>query len=356
MPHRLRVLLHGYGLAGRVFHAPLITAADDLELVAIVTADPDRAAAATAEHAGVEVLPDADAAWTRSGEFDLAVVATANVAHVPLTRAALDHGLHVVVDKPLAPDAATASALVEQAAAMDRQLHVFQNRRWDSDFLTLQSLLADGHLGRVHRLESRFERWRPRPSEGWREQSDPAAMGGLLYDLGSHLVDQAILVSGPVRSLYAEVRPVRDGAKVDDDVFIALDHVGGAVSHLWASAVAADPSPRFRVLGTAGSWVVQGLDGQEAALRSGRRPGDPTWGADPSSRGSTRWPEGEPLQLLAGSWERYYPAVAASILGNTPPPVRTGEVVEVLRVLDAARASAASRCVVQLDPPAGLEN
>jgi predicted dehydrogenase len=353
MPHPLRVLLHGYGLAGRVFHAPLIAAAGELELAAVVTGDPARAAAVTREHPDATVLPDAASAFERADDFDLAVVATANVAHVPLVRAALDHGLHVVVDKPMAPDAMTGKALVEYADAADRQLHVFQNRRWDSDFLTLQSLMVDGRLGRVHRIESRFERWRPVSSGGWREDTDPAAMGGLLYDLGSHLVDQAILAAGPVTSVYAEVRRVRERAGVDDDVFVALTHAGHAVSHLWASALAADPAPRFRVLGDAGSWVVHGLDGQEDALREGRRPGDPQWGVDAPSRGSFCWPDETVLPLLAGGWDRYYPGVAASIMRDAPPPVDPGEVVEVLRVLDAARESAATGTIVWLDPPAG---
>ena len=351
MPHRLRVLLHGYGLAGRVFHAPLICATSELELAAIVTSNPDRVSAAAVEHPDAVVLPDADAAFGRSDEFDLAVVATANVAHVTLVRAALDHGLHVVVDKPMAPDAVTARSLVEHARAASRQLHVFQNRRWDSDFLTLQSLLAEGRLGRVHRVVSRFERWRPRPSGGWRERADPAAMGGLLYDLGSHLVDQALLALGPVTTVYAEVRTVRADVGSDDDVFVALTHASGAVSHLWASCLAADPAPRFRVHGSAGSWVVQGLDGQEPALRSGLRPGDSTWGAEPASRGSTLWPDGDALPLVAGSWERFYPGVASSIRHGAPPPVHPSEVVEVLRVLDAARTAMATGTVVRLDPP-----
>lgn len=353
MPHRLRVLLHGYGLAGRVFHAPLVAATDELELAAIVTGDPGRAAAAAQDHPDAEVLPDAQTALDRAGDFDVAVVATANVAHVPLARASLDHGLHVVVDKPLAPDAETATALLRHATASGRQLHVFQNRRWDSDFLTLRLLLADGRLGRIHRLESRFERWRPTPGGGWREDSDPAALGGLLYDLGSHLADQALLACGPVVSVYAEVRSLRVPAGSDDDVFVALSHVGGAVSHLWASALAADPAPRFRVLGDEGSWVVHGLDGQEEALSSGGRPGTAGWGSEPASRGSTLWPGGDALPLKAGGWDRFYPAVAASVLRGAPPPVQVGEVVEVLRVLDAARRSATTGGSVRLDPPAG---
>lgn len=348
MPHRLRVVLHGYGLAGRVFHAPLISASDDLELAAIVTADPERAAAAAADHPEAAVLPDAASALGRSGEFDIAVVATANVTHIPLAQAALDHGLHLVVDKPLAPDARAADELVEHARSCGRQLHVFQNRRWDSDFLTLLSLLTEGRLGNVHRVESRFERWRPVPSGGWREQSDPSAMGGLLYDLGSHLVDQLVLALGPVESVYAEVRSVRQVAGADDDVFVALTHVGGAVSHAWASFLAADPGPRFRALGDKGSWVVYGLDGQEDALRGGRRPGHPAWGVESESRNSTLWPQGTYMPLLAGAWERFYPAVAASIRLGATPPVQTGEVVEVLRVLDAARSSATTGTVVRL--------
>jgi predicted dehydrogenase len=338
MPHPLRVLLLGYGLAGRVFHAPLVTAADDLALVGVVTRDPGRAAAAAADLPGVAVHPDPVAALEQV-EADLVVVATANAGHVPLTEAALRLGRHVVLDKPMAPDATAAAALVRAAEAAERQLHVFHNRRWDSDFLTLQALVADGALGDVHRMESRFERWRPVPSHGWRDDPDPAAMGGLLLDLGSHLVDQALQLLGPVTAVSCSARARRNAAGPDDDTVLVLEHECGAASLLWMGSLAADPAPRFRVRGSAGAWTVDGLDGQEAALAAGRRPGDPGWGVEPADRASRRWPSGEDVPLLPGRWDTYYPAVAAAVRGSAAPPVDPWSAVAVMRVLDEARAA-----------------
>src|SRR5262245_2972241 len=277
-----RVALLGYGLAGSVFHAPFIATTAGLELAVVVTGNEERKAQGLSEHPGATVLPTSDEVWERAGELDLVVVATPNSSHVPLARAALAAGLPVVVDKPFALTAAEGRALVEAASERGLMLTVFQNRRWDGDFLTLRRLLDEGQLGRVHRFESRFERWRPQVGGGWRERAAAAEGGGLLYDLGSHLVDQALQLFGPVRDLYAEVDIRREGAEVDDDDFLAIEHESGVRSHLWMSALAADISPRFRVLGGGAAFVKHGLDVQEEALRAG---GSPT---DPGDRKSTR--------------------------------------------------------------------
>ena len=200
------------------------------------------------------------------------MIATPNKSHLPLGLAALEAGLAVVVDKPLALNAAEARSLVDAAAERGLMLTAFQNRRWDGDFLTLRRLLGANELGRVHRFESRFERWRPQLGDGWRERTPAAEGGGLLLDLGSHLVDQAVQLFGPVRELYAEVDARHEGAVADDDVFLALEHESGVRSHLWASVLAADPGPRFRVLGDRAAFVKHGLDVQEEALRAGRSP------------------------------------------------------------------------------------
>jgi predicted dehydrogenase len=179
------------------------------------------------------------------------VVAAPNRAHVPLARTAIDLGKAVVVDKPLALTAAEGRALVDAARARGVLLTVFQNRRWDGDLLTVRRLLTEGALGDVYRFESRFERWRPTPKPGWRESGAPEEGGGVLVDLGSHLVDQAASCSGPVSQVYAELDRRRPGVQVDDDAFVALTHASGVRSHLWMSAVAAQLGPRLRVLGAA---------------------------------------------------------------------------------------------------------
>ena len=214
------------------------------------------------------------------------MIATPNSSHVPLGLAALEAGLAVVVDKPLALNAAEGGRLVDAAAERGLMLTAFQNRRWDGDFLTLRRLLDANELGRVHRFESRFERWRPELGGGWRERVPPEEGGGLLLDLGSHLVDQAVQLFGPVRGLHAEVDARREGAVADDDVFLALEHESGVHSHLWASVLAAAPGPRFRVLGDRAAYVKDGLDAQEEHLRAGRSPSDPDWGRSRESAGA----------------------------------------------------------------------
>jgi predicted dehydrogenase len=351
-PPDLRVGLVGYGLAGASFHAPLIATTPGLRLTAVVTRDAGRRRQAAADHPGVRLVDDAAALWAGSpAQVDVVVVASPNRTHVPLARAALDAGLPVVVDKPLAATVAEARALVAHAAARGRLLTVFQNRRWDGDFLTVGRLLAEGALGTVHRFESRFERWRPTPKPGWRERGDAEEAGGLLFDLGSHLVDQACVLFGPVRHVYAELERRRPGVQVDDDGFVALTHASGVRSHLWVSAVAAGPAPRMRVLGSAGSYTKHGLDVQEEALRAGRRPDGPDWGTEPHDRwGVLAGDDGErPVPTERGDYGRYYAALVATLRDGAPVPVDARDAVAGLAVIEAARRSAATGAVVEPD-------
>lgn len=340
----LRVAIIGYGLAGRVFHAPLVAAEPDLEVAAVVTGDPERAAQAARDHPGVRVVPDADALWEPSAGIDLAVVATPNRAHVPLARAAVAAGVAVVVDKPLAADAAEGEGLVREAADAGVMLSVFQNRRWDGDFLTVRRLLAEGAVGRVVRFTSRFDRWRPMVNAAaWREGPDPRDAGGLLADLGSHLIDQAILLFGPPLSVYAELARAREGALVDDDAFVALTHRGGERSHLGATMLAAAPGPRIVLTGTAGTYEKHGLDGQEDALRAGGRPGDPGWGREPREGWGRLHDAGGDHEVPTepGAYSAFYAGVARALRTGAPPPVDPADAVRVLRVIEAARRSAA---------------
>jgi len=243
----LRVGLVGYGLAGSVFHAPLIATTEGLALDTVVTTHPERQAQARAEFGdGLRFAATPDELLARADELDLIVIASPNKTHVPIATAALKAGLPVVVDKPIAGTAADARELAALADESGLLLSVFQNRRWDNDFLTLRKLIAEGELGDVWRFESRFERWRPQPKGGWRESGDPAEIGGLLYDLGSHLVDQALVLFGPAASVYAESDIRRPGALTDDDTVIAITHTSGVRSHLYVSATASGPAARTR--------------------------------------------------------------------------------------------------------------
>ncbi|WP_225831857.1 Gfo/Idh/MocA family oxidoreductase [Streptomyces sp. NK08204] len=350
----LRVGLIGYGLAGSVFHAPLIAATEGLALDTVVTSNPGRQEQAGAEFPDVRLTGTPDELFDRADELDLIVIASPNRTHVPLATAALKAGLPVVVDKPVAGTAAEARELAALADERGLLLSVFQNRRWDNDFLTLRKLLADGALGDVRRFESRFERWRPQPKGGWRESGDPAEVGGLLYDLGSHLVDQALVLFGPATEVYAETDLRRPGAETDDDTFIALTHAGGVRSHLYVSATAPQLGPRFRVLGSRAGYVKYGLDPQEAALREGLRPG-PAWGAEPETLwgrlGAGESPltgGGTPVPTVPGDYPAYYTAVAKALTGAGPNPVTALEAASALDVLEAARRSARDKVTVTL--------
>jgi predicted dehydrogenase len=221
MNTEVRVALIGYGLAGATFHAPTIAATPGLRLATIVTAKPERQERARREHPAARVADRVDAVFA-DREHDLVVIAAPNATHVPLARAALAAGQAVLVEKPFAPTAGEARGVVAEARRRGLFLSVYHQRRWDSDTLTLRRLIAEGALGDVLRFESRFERWRPVVTGGWRESDAPGGAGGLLYDLGSHLVDQALHLFGPVASVYAELDRRRTGIAVDDDVFLAL--------------------------------------------------------------------------------------------------------------------------------------
>ncbi|GAA2501617.1 Gfo/Idh/MocA family oxidoreductase [Streptomyces longisporus] len=352
----LRVGLVGYGLAGSVFHAPLITATEGLALDTVVTSNPERQQQARAEYPDVRIAATSDELFDRAAELDLLVIASPNRTHVPLATTALKAGLPVVVDKPVAGTAAEARELAALAEDRGLLLSVYQNRRWDNDFLTLRKLLAEGELGDVWRFESRFERWRPQPKGGWRESGDPAEIGGLLYDLGSHVVDQALVLFGPAAQVYAESDIRRPGAETDDDTFIAVTHTSGVRSHLYVSATTAQLGPRFRVLGSKAGYVKYGLDPQEAALRDGERPGTTAdWGTEPESLwgrvGSGESPltgGGRAEPTLPGDYPAYYAAVTRALNDDGPNPVTALEAAAALDVLEAARRSARDGVAVAL--------
>ncbi|HKN93111.1 MAG TPA: Gfo/Idh/MocA family oxidoreductase, partial [Thermoleophilaceae bacterium] len=232
----LRAGIAGYGLAGEVFHAPLVDVVDGIEVAGIVTTNAERAGRARAAFPDAAVVPSVDELWDA---IDVLVVAAPNRAHLPLALSAFERGVPVVMDKPMASSLEEAEQMVDAGGG---RLTVFQNRRFDGDFLTLRARL--GELGQITRFESRFERFRPEVGSGWRELADSAEGGGLLLDLGAHLVDQARVLFGDPLTVYAELERRRPGAEVEDDVFLALEHEGGVRSHLWMSAVAPLYGPR----------------------------------------------------------------------------------------------------------------
>jgi predicted dehydrogenase len=351
MTDPIRVCVVGFGLGGQVFHAPLVAAVPDLRLVSVVTADPRRVEVARDRYPDARVLPDVEALVAAAGDHDLVVVTTPNRFHVPIALAAIGAGLHVVVDKPLAPTADEAREAVSAAAEAGVLLTVFQNRRLDGDFLTARRLVEEGALGRIIRFESRFERWRPEvDGAGWRELGAPQEGGGVLLDFGAHLVDQAVELFGPPTQVVAEVERRRPGAEIDDDVFVALTHASGVRSHLWMSLIAGSYGPRFRVLGLDGAYEKHGLDPQEDQLASGMVPGDPAYGIEPEDRWGrlVRGEASEPVPTERGAYPSFYERVAAAIRGEAAPPVSSNEAVRLLELLEACRTSATTREVVRI--------
>jgi scyllo-inositol 2-dehydrogenase (NADP+) len=344
------VSLIGFGPGGRIYHAPFISVTEELDLAVIVTSNPARADQACAEYPHARVVNTADELFGNPAGIDVAVITTPNRTHVPLALAALEAGLHVVVDKPLAPTSAEARRLADEADRRGLLLTPYHNRRFDGDFLTLRRLLREHALGETMRFESRFERWRPEPKPGWRESADPADAGGVLFDLGPHLIDQALVLFGGVTEVYAEIARRRAGVVVDDDVFIALTHASGVRSHLWMSALAANPGPRFRVLGRAAAYTKFGMDVQEAALLRGDRPRDINWGVESAASWGTLGvgDDVHPVTSEPGRYQEFYRGLSRAIRGLEPSPVDPRDAIAGLEIIEAARLSAAERRVVRM--------
>ena len=333
-----RIGLAGYGFGGRIFHAPLIAAADGVELAGVVTRSPERRAELERDHPGTPAF-DSLADLAAAG-VDAVAISTPADTHVPLMLEAIALGLAVVSDKPFALDAAQAREAVAAAEAAGVLLSVYQNRRWDSDLLTVRRLLDDGTLGEVTLFESAFERF----AAG---QPVPAAGAGILRDFGSHLVDQALLLFGPVARVHGELEA--DGA-LDERFFAVLEHRGGMTSHLSGDWVQGAPAPRFRVRGSAGAYVVWGMDGQEPALIAGRSPATEEWFHEPEERWGRlqRGEASEPVPSERGRWDTFYPAFAAAVRGEGPVPVDPHDAIASLTVIDAIRTSAAQRRSIEL--------
>ena len=338
----LNVALIGYGLAGRVFHAPLIGGVEGLRLAAIVSRQAD---AIRKDHPDVAVLPAPEAAFA-DRSIDLVVVATPNDTHFDLTASALSHGKHVVVDKPFAVTAAQARELAKRAEQAGRVLSVFQNRRWDADFLTVKRLIESGVLGEIVYFESHFDRFRLQVADRWREKPGPAT--GIWYDLGPHLADQALQLFGAPRAVFADLARQRDDAAVTDYFHVLLRYDKLRVV-LQGSSLAAASDLRFVVHGTCGSFVKHGLDTQEMFLRRGGNPGDAQFGVDPRDGVLTRI-DGTLEAVLSerGDYRRYYEAIREVIAKQSPSPVTPTQGIAVMDVLENAELSAARHCELPL--------
>jgi predicted dehydrogenase len=350
MSGEVGVGLVGYGMAGRVFHAPVIASVGGLRLRKVVER---RAEESRARYPWVEVVRDLDALLEDEG-VELVVVTTPNAAHFEQARRALAAGKHVVVEKPFTVTSDEAAQLAELARERGLVLSVHHNRRWDGDFLTVRKLLDAGLLGRLVEFESRFDRFRNQPRPGaWREEEGPGA--GLLYDLGSHLIDQALRLFGRPRAVTADVRTQREFARADDSFEVRLEYDGLKVT-LGAGMLVRGDSPRFVLRGTRGSFVKHGLDPQEEALKQGRTPAEPGWGAEPPERWGALDAEVGGLRLkgrvetVAGRYQTFYENVAEAVRGRAEPAVKPEEARDAIRLIELAFRSSAERRTIDFKP------
>lgn len=336
----IRTGVVGYGLAGKVFHCPFIENSPDFSLDFIATNNPERRKQAQLDYPNAMIVADSNELLGRTSQLDLVVLASPPAAHLDQGLAFLDGGVALVVDKPFAASVTDAERLIRRAEEVGLPLMVFQNRRWDGDFLTVRRILAEGELGNVYQFESSFEHWAPKASSRWQDVTPAALGGGVAYDLGSHLIDQALVLFGPVSEVRSDLRTVRDGGGNDDVSFIELRHESGVRSRLWMSRVGAQPGPRFRVLGTEGAYVSYGLDGQEPALAAGLLPSDDRYGIEPEDTwgslgvSAPGHPAPSKVPTERGNYPAFYHGVSAALRGTGPVPVAARDALEVVKILE----------------------
>jgi len=342
----LNLALIGYGYVGRVFHAPLIEATDGLRLHSIVSSQENLAAA----HPGTRVTADRSRVLN-DPQIDAVVIATPNDTHAPIALEALAAGKHVLVDKPFTLDLAQAREVTDAARRAGRVVSVFQNRRWDADFLTVRRLIDEGTLGDIAEFHSHFDRHRPQVRDRWRESDLPGA--GLWFDLGPHLLDQALCLFGRPQAIAADLLRQRTGARSDDYFDVTLHYPRRRV-RLHAGSLVADARLRYAVHGERGSYLKHGLDTQEAMLREGLRPGTQDWGVDADdgqltlvdADGTSR---SERIATEPGDYRRCYAAFADAIAGRGEGPASVAEALQVMELLELAQRAAALGRVLAVD-------
>ena len=344
----IRAGIIGFGVAGRYFHAPLIRAAG-ISVAAVVTS---RADAAREYLGNVDVLGSIEELLARD-DIDLVAIASPNTLHVPHTTAALRAGKHVVVDKPIAATGNEVSDLDQLAVACKRKLAVFHNRRWDSDFLTIKKLIDESRLGTINSFHARWDRFRPNVTDRWRDIDAPGH--GMLYDLGSHLIDQVLVLFGSPEWLYANAFTQREGGATVDGFEILLGK-GALRITLGVSSIAADGGYRYRVNGSRGSFLKPGLDQQEAQLRAGAEPNEHFFGSEPTDQwGTLVHGDSGQREVIApqiGRWVSFYEEMRRAIEQDGPVPVPAGQAYDTIRVIEAALTSSAMGCRIDLQPAA----
>lgn len=350
MTDQISVGLIGYGMAARVFHAPVIQSLPQFRLKKVVER---HGGESRGRYPWVEVVPDVDA-LLQDADLDLVVVATPNVSHFDLARQALLGGKHVVVEKPFTTTSDEARQLIELARERNRVISVHQNRRWDGDFQTVKRLVDGKLLGRLVEYESHFDRFRNHPRPGaWREEESPGS--GILFDLGSHLIDQAQVLFGLPQMITADIRVQRDFTKAADS-FELLLHYDALKVTLKAGMLVREPGARFILHGTEGSFVKHGFDPQEEALKRGLTPDAPDWGKERrkfwgklNTQVEGLHFEGR-LETIAGSYGSYYQNIADVIAGRAELAVKAVEARNTIRIIELALESNERKCTVAFSP------
>ncbi|MGA2888747.1 MAG: Gfo/Idh/MocA family oxidoreductase [Terracidiphilus sp.] len=345
----IRVGLVGFGMAGRVFHGPLISSVEGLELAAVTERGSNKA---VERYPGIATYRSLEE-MLEDTSLGLFVVAVPSGSHFEVARKILEAGKNVVVDKPMCTTSAEIAQLIKVAAAKKVLLAPFQNRRWDSDFQTIQKLLREGSLGRLVYLESRFDRWRPAaPTDRlWKE--DPSS-GGVLLDLGPHLADQALTLFGKPEAIWADVLCEREWARASDSFTLRMRYPGFTVV-LGANCLSTPARPRYHLRGTKGNYWKLGLDPQEAALNKVTRIADPAWGKEPSAEWGTLNVDVDggmvtrPIEPIAGDYRLYYAGIRDALLGKAPVPVTAVEAWRTARVLEWAAESSEKRREIDCD-------
>jgi len=345
----IKVAVIGYGYSAQTFHIPLINASDSFELAAISSSKKDL----LERHYPQVLVFDTAEKLIASAAVDLVVITAPNDAHYPIAKQCLEYGINVVVEKPMVTTSTEAQELTTIARERSLLLSVFHNRRWDGDFLTIKKLLDNNLVGDVRFFESHFDRFRPRVRQRWREQ--PGQGSGVWFDLGSHLVDQAISLFGLPEALTARCLTLRKGSKTTD-YFHVLLHYNDLEVVLHASSFSAAPNVRFRLEGTGGSFVKYGLDPQEQQLTSGVTPNDPCYGAEDADNYGRFYTESstELIETEQGCYQQYYAEISAALALGADNPVNPEEAVEVLKILELAEISSVKG--IRLAVPKSISN
>ena len=332
----IKTAIVGYGFSAKTFHIPFLLAQPNFHWTHMVTGHPEAVAADFSAVQCISAVEHLDAE-----EIDLVVITTPNYLHFAQAKYCLEKGMHVVLEKPMVVNSLQALDLIDISKKTGKQVFVFQNRRWDGDFLTLRSILNENQIGQVKRFTSRFDRFRPDVRERWREQ--PGDGAGMLWDLGPHLIDQAVALFGPPRSVTARVAILRNNALVDDHFDVWLDYDDIQVT-LGSTSYQAGPIPRFVLEGTEGTFIKYGLDVQEEDLKHGMDLNDASWGQEPESSGGILYQpqQNRVVATAPGNYAGFWHQVELSIEQGLSPPVSLEEAYTVIRIIELAHQSAQS--------------